>query len=127
LKGQKVENTNNTSIVNFLVYGKMDVALTGDAETEVLDKIAEQNPGIKLEILKQPHHGSKTGISQKFLEIFKPDISVISAGANNRYGHPHQDTLDILSKLGIKIYRTDKQGTIKAIINQDSYKIETER
>jgi competence protein ComEC len=127
LKGQKVENTNDTSIVNFLDWGEMDVALTGDAETPVLDKIAEENSGIKIEILKQPHHGSKNGISDKFLETFKPDVSVISVGAKNRYGHPDQDTLDILGKLGIKIYRTDEQGTIKAIINQDSYKIETER
>jgi competence protein ComEC len=127
LKGQKVENTNDTSIVNFLNWGNMDVALTGDAETQILDKIAEENPGIKIEILKQPHHGSKNGISQKFLETFKPDVSVISVGAKNRYGHPDQDTLDILGKLGIKIYRTDEQGTIKAIIDKDSYKIETER
>ncbi len=127
LKEQKNENTNNTSIVNFLNWGDIDVALTGDAETSVLDKIAEENPGADLEILKQPHHGSKNGISQKFLETFKPEISVISVAAKNRYGHPDQDTLDILGKLGIKIYRTDEQGTIKAIINNDSYRIETEK
>lgn len=127
LAGQKIENTNNTSIVNFLDWGNMDVALTGDAETAVLDKIAEENSGIKIEILKQAHHGSKNGVSQKFYETFKPDVSVISVGAKNRYGHPDQDTLDILGKLGIKIYRTDEQGTIKAIIEQNSYKIETQK
>jgi competence protein ComEC len=125
LKGQKIENTNNTSIVNFLDWGNMDVALTGDAETAVLDKIAEENSGIKIEILKQAHHGSKNGVSQKFYETFGPQVSVISVGAKNRYGHPNQDTLDILGKLGIKIYRTDEQGTIKVIIEQNSYKIET--
>ncbi|MBU2595723.1 MBL fold metallo-hydrolase [Patescibacteria group bacterium] len=127
LKEQKNENTNDTSIVNFLNWGDIDVVLTGDAETPVLDKIAEENPGIDIEILKQPHHGSKNGISQKFLETFKPEVSVISVGAKNRYGHPHQDVLDILGKLGIKVYRTDEQGTIKAIIDKDSYKIETEK
>ncbi|MCX6811540.1 MAG: MBL fold metallo-hydrolase [Candidatus Berkelbacteria bacterium] len=127
LKDQKIENTNNTSIINFLDWGNIDVVLTGDAETPVLDRIADENPGIKIEILKQPHHGSKNGISQKFLETFRPDISVISVGAKNRYGHPDQDTLDILGKLGIKVYRTDERGTIKAIIDKDSYKIETQR
>ena len=127
LKEQKNENTNDTSIVNFLNWGDIDVVLTGDAETPVLDKIAEENPGIDIEILKQPHHGSKNGISQKFLETFKPEVSVISVVAKNRYGHPHQDVLDILGKLGIKVYRTDEQGTIKAIIDKDSYKIETEK
>jgi competence protein ComEC len=127
LKGKKVENTNDTSIVNFLDWGNIEVVLTGDAEIPVLDKIAVENPGIKIEILKQPHHGSKNGISNKFLETFEPDVSVISVGAKNRYGHPDQDTLDILGKLGIKIYRTDEQGTIKVIIDQNSYKIETQR
>lgn len=127
LEGEKIENTNNTSVVNLLDWGETEVILTGDAETGVLDKITEDNPGFDIEILKQSHHGSKNGISQKFLEAFKPEVSVISVGAKNRYGHPDQDTLDVLGKLGIKIYRTDEQGTIKAIINQDSYKIETGR
>ena len=127
LENKKIENTNDTSIVNLLDWGETEVILTGDAETKVLDKIAEENPGIDIEILKQSHHGSKNGISQKFLETFGPQVSVISVGAKNRYGHPHQDTLDILNKLGIKIYRTDEQGAIKAIIEQNSYKIETER
>lgn len=127
LQGQKIANTNNTSIVNFLTWGETDVALTGDAETLVLDKIAQEYAAKKIEILKQPHHGSKNGISNKFLETFRPDVSVISVGAKNRYGHPDQDTLDILGRLGIKIYRTDLQGTIKAIIEKNSYKIEAGR
>ena len=61
------------------------------------------------------------------MDIFQPKLAVISVGAKNRYGHPDQDTLDILGKLGIKIYRTDEQGTIKVIIDQNSYKIETQR
>lgn len=118
---------NNSSVVNLLGWNETEVILTGDAETGTLDKIADANPGIDVEILKQPHHGSKTGISEKFLAAFKPEVSIISVGAKNRYGHPHQDTLDILGRMGIKIYRTDEQGAIKVTIDKEGYKIETER
>ncbi len=66
---------NNSSIVNLLDWGEMEAIFTGDAETFVLDKIAEQNQGIDIEILKQPHHGSKTGISEKFLEVSKIEFN----------------------------------------------------
>jgi len=126
-KGKKIANINDTSVVNMLDWGETEIILTGDAVVKTLDKIAGENQGIDIEILKQPHHGSKNGISQKFLDSFKPEVSIISVGAKNRYGHPDQDTLDILGKLGIKIYRTDLQGTIKTIIDKDNYQIETER
>jgi len=82
-----------------------------------------ENPGLDIEILKQPHHGSKTGASESLIKSFKPEYSVISAGANNRYGHPHKEVLDLLTKCGVKILGTYELGTIKAVINKDSYQI----
>ena len=62
--------------------------------------------------LKVPHHGSKNGLNSQIVEIIKPKIAVISVGANNMFGHPHKETIDLLQKIGADIYRTDLQSTI---------------
>ena len=62
--------------------------------------------------LKVAHHGSKGASSEAFLEQVKPDVSVISCGKKNRYGHPHKETLKRLEYIGSKVYRTDKEGAV---------------
>ena len=62
--------------------------------------------------MKVAHHGSKGASSEAFLEQVKPDISVISCGKKNRYGHPHKETLKRLENIGSKVYRTDKEGAV---------------
>ena len=56
---------------------------------------------------KCAHHGSKTSSSKSFIDALSPDIALISAGVNNRYGHPHNVTLDTLENAGCDIYRTN--------------------
>jgi competence protein ComEC len=65
------------------------------------------------DILKVGHHGSKTSSSELFLKTVSPEIAVISVGAKNRYGHPHQSVLDRFETLGIPLRRTDIEGDIK--------------
>lgn len=106
--------TNDGSIVARLVYGKTSIMLTGDA-TKKTEKIilSENLPSqIKSNILKVGHHGSRTSSSLDFIKAVSPTFALISDGKNNKYGHPHQETLNILTQFGVEILRTDLLGTI---------------
>ncbi len=63
-------------------------------------------------MLKLGHHGSNTSSSNYFLSAVDPDIAIVSAGRDNRYGHPHQEVLDRLGLLNITYLNTAKQGSI---------------
>lgn len=108
-----VSDNNDASIVLKLVYGDTEVMLTGDA-SEKIENYLVRNYGSSLQsdILKAGHHGSKTATSKDFLESVKPSLVVISAGENNRYGHPHQEVIDLLTKLGIEIKNTATDGRV---------------
>ena len=91
---------------------------TGDASPFVLGRLSHGAID-KIDILKIPHHGSKNGLTKKFLDLADPSIAVISVGKNNSYGHPHQQILDMLKAKNIKIRRTDEEGVIIFRISAD--------
>lgn len=122
LEGQKVENTNDTSIVADLRYKNDSFLFTGDAEQKVEDELISDKVDLSADVLKVSHHGSKTATSQEFLDAVKPQIAVISVGKDNKYGHPTPTVLDRLAQNGIKILRTDKGGTI--VIDSDGEHIQ---
>ena len=64
------------------------------------------------------HHGSKNSTSEAFLKILQPDIAVISCGKNNRFGHPHEDTLERVKKVGSKVVTTPESGTVSVRISE---------
>jgi competence protein ComEC len=78
--------------------------------------------------LKAGHHGSRTSSSSPFLNAVTPKVVIISLGAGNTYGHPHQEALDRISSAGIEhLFRTDIDGTITLTANGGSeYSIVTE-
>lgn len=104
---------NELSVVELVTYGNFSVLLTGDAGSKVMDQIA---PGAGfINILKVPHHGSKTGMSDNFLSLASPDLAVISVGSKNRYGHPAKASLDLLIDHMIQVLRTDLDGDVEII------------
>lgn len=107
-------STNDGSVVARLSYGDMSIMLTGDATTTTENIILKENSNTQLHsnILKVGHHGSRTSTSYEFLKTISPSYAFISDGKNNKYGHPHQDTLNTLASFGVKILRTDQFGTI---------------
>lgn len=115
LEGKEVKNTNNSSIVLHLVFRDNSFLFTGDIYKSVERKILDRKLDIDSDVLKVGHHGSKTSTAEEFLEQVSPEIAVISAGKENKYGHPHQEVLETLAKYGITVLRTDKQGDIKII------------
>lgn len=71
-----------------------------------------------------PHHGSKNGLTKKLLDAVTPEVAVISVGKNNRYGHPHEEVLNLLSEKEVKILRTDQKGNIEVVANGSTWWVE---
>jgi competence protein ComEC len=107
--------TNGGSIVAKLSYGNNSIMLTGDAPVKTEKIILAENSAENLhsDILKLGHHGSRSSTSSEFLKAISPKIGLISVGLNNRYGHPHQEILDLLKNFGVQVFRTDQLGQIK--------------
>jgi len=105
-------STNDGSIIMRLDYGSTSVMLSGDT-TKLIEEymVNRYQKDLPATILKVAHHGSKTSSGSHFVEAVSPEYAVISDGKNNKYGHPHQVTLDTLLKYGIRFFRTDQEGT----------------
>lgn len=98
-----VNNINEASVVFWLRYGSFDALFTGDATLHrPFDELALN----QIEVLKVPHHGSKTGMTSAFLDWLKPQLAVISVGQNN-YGHPSPEILQMLADHQARVLRTD--------------------
>lgn len=121
------KNLNNTSVVVRFTHRKESALFTGDiekdAEAYLVSRYGSANSTpvsnkLKAEILKVPHQGSRTSSTIEFLTAVHPSIAVIPVGAQNKYGHPHKETLDRLEWLGIKTLRTDYNGDITLYLPQ---------
>lgn len=105
---------NTASIVTKLVYGDTSFLLTGDSPKAIEKYLSSAyKSSLNVDVLKVGHHGSKTSTSEIFIGYTSPEYAIISAGKENRYGHPHQEVLDILGKFEIRVLRTDESGLIK--------------
>lgn len=107
---------NDWSVVLRITYGEFDALLMGDADYRIEAELLDQG---KVEVLKVGHHGSRTSTSAEFVEAVSPDYALISAGARNRYGHPHPQVLDRLEDAGARVLRTDCQGTVSVTGKKD--------
>jgi competence protein ComEC len=107
-------DTNDGSIVARLTYGGISFMLTGDATQKTEKIILSENlqKDLQSTFLKVGHHGSRTSSSLDFIKAVSPLYSLISVGKDNKYGHPNKETLDILSSINSKIFRTDESGAI---------------
>jgi len=111
------EDSNDYSIVIKVTYGSTSFLLTGDAETESEHEMVTAGTDLTATVLKVGHHGSRTSTSKAFLDKVNPKYSVTSVGTDNKYGHPTQEVMDRLKNKGVKVFRTDEQGTIIATSN----------
>ncbi len=111
------EGANNYSAVLRLVYGETSFLFTGDAEEESEEVILDDGYLLSSDVLKCGHHGSSSSTSPLFLDEVAPQYAIISCGEDNRYGHPHRETMAALADRNVTVYRTDKDGTILAESN----------
>lgn len=120
----KSNNENNMSLVGLLSYYNRQVLLTGDIEKEVEPLIGDKlNKSI--DVLKVPHHGSKTSSTEIFLEKLKPTIGIISVGRNNLHSHPSPEVVWRYNDYGSTLYRTDENGLIKLTFNKEVLNVST--
>ena len=105
--------SNTASIGLRLVYGQTSFLLTGDMP-QAVEKYLSYLDGdfLESEVLKAGHHGSKTSSAPLFIDNVSPKYVVVSAGLNNRYGHPNKEAIDILSSEGAEILRTYENKNI---------------
>lgn len=110
--------TNDTSIVLRAEYGETAFLFTGDMETtaegDMLDYWGEEW-NWRADVLKVGHHGSDTSTGYRFLREVSPQYAVISVGADNAYGHPHEEPLSRLAQAEAQVLRTDQLGHILAV------------
>lgn len=123
--GDVFDEINDYSAVVRFTYGSVSFMLTGDAEEPVEENILESGAEISAQVLKCGHHGSSSSTSLPFLRKVNPAVAVISCGADNKYGHPHRETLESLNALGCTVLRTDELGTIAVTTDGEAYAVHT--
>ena len=123
-----LNDNNESSIVIKLTYGEVSFLFTGDAAgTAEKLMIGKYSYRLRSIILKAGHHGSKHSSTEEFLRKVRPEVAIFSCGKNNKYNHPHEETVERLKKIGAKMYRTDEQGTITITTDGKEYRVKTEK
>lgn len=124
-----LENTrsdvNNASVVLRIQHGENSFLFTGDIEAEIEDVLTGLG-NVRATILKAPHHGGAHSSQSEFLEEVSPEYVLISCGEGNSYGHPAPSSLMRYKKIGAKVYRTDRIGTITVISDGKTIHIQTQ-
>lgn len=115
-------DNNDCSLIFTFKENTFKALFTGDASPKVLNSLSRKSINT-VTVLKVPHHGSKNGLTEKFLRLANPTTTVISVGKKNSYGHPSKEILDMLQSHKIKIRRTDKEGDIVFKITNSKYQI----
>ena len=124
-----VQDRNNQSVALRLVYGRSAFLFAADIEAEAEELLTRSPAAVASAVLKVSHHGSGTSTIQPFLDRVSPAVAIISAGEDNRFGHPDPDVVSRLeAAVGPeRVYRTDKHGTIEVISDGESLWVRTER
>jgi competence protein ComEC len=121
------EAVNDKSIVLRLSSGETSFLLASDIGLGAESDLIEKNLLLQSQILKSPHHGSKSSSSEAFLDKVQPKIVVVTVGRGNLYGVPNQEVLDRYKKLGARILRTDEEGAVEIAVDGKDILIRTAR
>jgi competence protein ComEC len=122
-----IEEANNHSIVLHLQFGQVSFLFTGDIEAVTEERLIRAKLPLSATVLKSPHHGSKTSSTEAFLETVNPHLVVISAGQDNKFGHPSPEVLERYAEHGLTVLRTDQQGTVELTTDGQRLWVETAR
>lgn len=119
------DDVNNNSIVLRVTNGRSSIILMGDAGRAAEADILESAGSLKCDVLKVAHHGSNDSTSDAWLDAVNPEFAIISVGRDNSFGHPSRQVLERLSRRGIKVYRTDKDGAVQVLFAEGRPSVNT--
>ena len=120
-------DVNDQSLVLRVDYGETSFLFTGDAEYDSETDILDAGCDVRCDVLKAGHHGSSTSTGYRLLYEAEPQYCVISCGADNDYGHPHEETLSRLRDADVTVYRTDQNGTVVCFSDGQTLTFTTEK
>jgi len=127
ISNQKVEELNNTSIINKLIYKDKKFLFMGDAEKEVEEELMELDLDLSADVIKIGHHGSSSSSTEEFLKAVDPQYAIIQVGKDNSFGHPHLSVIRRLERLGINIFRNDLNGQVSIFSDGHTIEVVTEK
>ena len=104
--------SNNDSIVLRLSYGSSSILFTGDIEKESEEWLIKSGINLRSEVLKIPHHGSKTSSTEAFIDAVKPRLAIVSVGERSRFGHPHAAVVERYRRRGVQLLQTGRDGMV---------------
>ena len=108
------DDLNDSSLVLRVEYGGSAILFTGDISSGALaDCAALGGFDLSCDVLKLGHHGSSSSTDEEILHLTRPSLAIASCGADNSYGHPHEEVVELLEAEGITLLRTDERGTIE--------------
>ncbi|MFI2707552.1 ComEC/Rec2 family competence protein, partial [Nocardioides sp. CER28] len=115
---------NEASVVLLVESHGLRLLLTGDVEPQGQVVLARQLSGLHVDVLKIPHHGSRYQ-DEDWLLSLHPAVAIASVGADNDYGHPARETLDPLTEAGVDVYRTDRDGSVAVVADENGLRVST--
>jgi len=117
---------NDNSITMRLRYGNRSVLFTGDVETDTESRLADGfATRLRSDVLKVPHHGSRTSSTDAFLDAVAPRLAVASMGRGSRYGHPHAEVVARYRERGIPFLKTAELGGVTLITDGETLTLES--
>lgn len=118
-EGVKGDEQNNRSITLLVERGEFRALLTGDSEVELLNALLAAAAAPDVDVLKAAHHGSRNGVTPAWLARTRPEVVVVSVGAGNSYGHPHEAAMRYYCAGGRRVYRTDLHGDVVVTVAEE--------
>ncbi len=118
-------STNNDSVVLRIQFGERSILLTGDIEKAAERSLTASQQQLRADVVKVPHHGSKTSSTDNFVLATKPGFAIISVGRNSMFGHPHKEVVDRWQAAGATVLTTGDSGTITVTTNGETLSLKT--
>ncbi|MGH7961287.1 MAG: DNA internalization-related competence protein ComEC/Rec2, partial [Candidatus Binatia bacterium] len=118
-------DANNASLALRLTHGEIDIVFTGDIEATGEQMLLSANGNLASEILKVPHHGSRTSSTLAFVEAISPQLAVASLGFHNRFHFPAVEVVQRYARPGRRMLRTDQSGAVTIVSDGREYRVET--
>ena len=120
-------DVNANSVVARLEFGRVRILLTGDAEAVTETWLQDAHVDLRADVLKLAHHGSRYSSTARFLEATRPLIAIASCAPPPQMGQLHPETADRVSRIGARLYRTDRDGNITVRTDGQEVRVETEK